>query len=197
MRILIVSDEENPALWDYYSPGKLDDIDLILSAGDLKPDYLSFLVTMANKPLLYVHGNHDGIYDERPPEGCECVDDRIVSISGLRILGLGGSIRYNGGPHQYTEKEMQKRIRRLQPALFRSGGADIILTHSPVSGYGDMDDSAHRGFECFLDLIKRYSPKYLIHAHVHDRYSPGSSKEHMIGDTAVINASGTYILDIT
>ena len=57
MRILAVSDEECPALWDHYRPGRLDGYDLIVSAGDLKADYLSFLVTMAHAPLLYVRGN--------------------------------------------------------------------------------------------------------------------------------------------
>ena len=28
-------------------------------AGDLDPDYLEFLVTVINKPLIYVRGNHD------------------------------------------------------------------------------------------------------------------------------------------
>ena len=31
MKILAISDEECPALWDYYTPGRLDDYDLILS----------------------------------------------------------------------------------------------------------------------------------------------------------------------
>jgi hypothetical protein len=50
MRILLVSDEESPYLWDYYQPGRLEGIDLILSCGDLKPEYLSFLVTMSTAP---------------------------------------------------------------------------------------------------------------------------------------------------
>ena len=52
MKILVVSDEEDQFLWDFYKPGRLKGIDLILSAGDLKAEYLSFLVTMANRPLL-------------------------------------------------------------------------------------------------------------------------------------------------
>ncbi|MBR5094957.1 MAG: metallophosphoesterase, partial [Oscillospiraceae bacterium] len=71
MKILLISDIESPYYWDYYTPGKLDGIDLILSAGDLKADYLSFLVTMGRAPLLYVHGNHDGSYERFPPEGCD------------------------------------------------------------------------------------------------------------------------------
>ena len=57
MKILAVSDEECPALWDYYVPGRLKDYDLILSCGDLNAYYLSFLVTMARAPVLYVPGS--------------------------------------------------------------------------------------------------------------------------------------------
>ena len=106
MRILAVSDEESKALWDYYQPGKLAGIDLILSAGDLRPEYLSFLVTMANRPLLYIYGNHDRGYLKNPPEGCDCVEDRLVTVKGLRILGLGGTMIYNEGFCSYTEKQM-------------------------------------------------------------------------------------------
>ena len=104
MKILLISDEEDKYLWDFYQPGRLKGIDLILSAGDLKAEYLSFLVTMANRPLLYVPGNHDGSYAQRPPEGCQCIDGKLVTVAGLRILGLGGSALYNGGPNQYTER---------------------------------------------------------------------------------------------
>ena len=196
MRILIVSDEESASLWDQYSPGKLDNIDLILSAGDMKPEYLSFLVTMANCPLLYVHGNHDGIYDVREPEGCDCIDDKLVTVNGLRIIGLGGCKPYNRGPHQYSESEMRKRIRRLKPALFLNGGVDIVLTHAAVKGYGDLDDPAHQGYEAFLSLIQSYSPKYLIHGHIHDRYHFGMSKEYTYGNTRIINGNGVYYLEI-
>ena len=102
MKLLLISDRESPALWDYYQPGRLDGVDLILSCGDLSPEYLRFLVTMGRAPVLYVHGNHDGRYKDDPPEGCDCIEDRLVTVNGLRILGLGGSPFYNGGPHQYT-----------------------------------------------------------------------------------------------
>ena len=167
MKLLLISDKESEYLWDYYQPGRLDGVDLILSCGDLHAQYLSFLVTMGGMPLLYVHGNHDKTYDRRPPEGCECIEDKLVVRKGLRILGLGGSIQYSGGPHQYTEQQMAWRIRRLWFQLRRAGGVDIVLTHSPAQDYGDGEDYAHRGFACLLNLIDRYQPKYLIHGHVH------------------------------
>ncbi len=197
MKILVVADEESAYLWDHYRPGRLAGIDLILSAGDLKPEYLSFLVTMANRPLLYVHGNHDAVYQKRPPEGCDCIDDKLVTVNGLRILGLGGARMYNGGPYQYTEKQMERRIRRLRWKLHRSKGVDIVLTHAPPAGYGDAEDIAHRGFEAFLPLMDRYQPSYVIHGHVHKSYSVHTfSREVQYASTTVLNGAGRTILEI-
>ena len=196
MKLLLISDEEDRYLWDWYRPGNLDGVDMILSAGDLKANYLSFLVTLSNRPLLYVHGNHDGTYDRQPPEGCDCVDDRLVTVNGLRILGLGGSRCYNNGPYQYTERQMLRRIRRLHFRLWRAGGVDIVLTHAPVAGYGDEEDLAHRGFEAFLPLLDRWQPSYLIHGHIHQRYGPMRERLQKYRETTIINCSGKYYLEL-
>lgn len=196
MKLLLVSDEESAFLWDYFQPGTLDGIDLILSCGDLKADYLSFLVTMGRAPLLYVHGNHDLNYVNHPPEGCDCIDGNLVTVKGLRIMGLGGSLMYSGGPHQYTERQMERRIWRMKLKLMRAGGVDIILTHAPARGYGDQEDPAHRGFEAFFPLLDKYRPQYLIHGHVHKRYSSKMERVLHYGDTTIINASGRYVLEI-
>lgn len=196
MKLLLLSDKESPYLWDYYQPGRLAPYDLILSCGDLNARYLSFLVTMGHAPLLYVHGNHDVSYRYRPPEGCDCIEDCLYVYKGLRILGLGGCAKYNGGQHQYSEKEMRRRIRRLWWELKKSGGVDIVLTHAPPAGYGDGDDYAHRGFECFLELIDRYQPKYLIHGHVHINYGTDIERELEYHGTKIINAYERYELDI-
>lgn len=196
MKVLLVSDRESKYLWDYYQPGRLDGIDLMLSGGDLNSKYLSFLVTMGRAPLLYVHGNHDQTYDRYPPEGCDCVEDRLVTVKGLRILGLGGSIRYSRGPHQYTEREMARRIRRLWFQLWRAGGVDLVLTHSPPRGFGDAEDYAHQGFACFVDLLDKYQPRYLVHGHVHTNYGANRPRVIQRGETTIINAFERYILEI-
>ena len=196
MKLLLISDVESPYLWDHYQSGRLDGIDLILSCGDLRSQYLSFLVTVGRAPLLYVHGNHDAAYAQHPPEGCDCVEDKLVTVDGLRILGLGGSIRYSDGPHQYTERQMAWRIRKLTPKLLLAGGVDVVLTHSPALGYGDGDDYAHRGFSCFLDLIDRYHPKYLVHGHVHASYAPRLKRVSERSGTTIINACERYLLEL-
>ena len=195
MKILAIADEECPTLWDYYTPGCLNEYDLILSSGDLKPAYLSFLVTMAPCPVMYVHGNHDGRYKEQPPEGCECIDGKVVTYNGVRILGLGGSIEYTGGPHQYTQKQMDRRIRRLRWAIRKAGGVDLVVTHAAPRGVGDAEDFAHRGFTGFLKLIERYRPKALLHGHVHLRYGTNIKREQEYKGTKVINVCGQYMVD--
>ena len=196
MKILAISDEECPALWDYYVPGRLKDYDLIISCGDLKPDYLSFLVTMGRAPVLYVHGNHDGRYESRPPEGCDSIDDCFVVYNGLRILGLGGCRKYHPGLHQYTEAEMRRRIRRLKFQLWRHKGVDIVVTHAPPAGVGDDDDPAHWGFESLLELIDKYHPTYLLHGHVHMTYGQNMVREKEYHGTQVINTYERYVLDV-
>lgn len=195
MKILILSDEECPAFWDHYQPGRLKEYDLILSCGDLNPKYLSFVVTMARAPLMYVHGNHDTSYERIPPEGCDCIDDQFVVYNGLRILGLGGSYRYRPGPHQYTDKEMRRRIRKLRWKLWWHKGVDIVVTHAPPAGIGDGDDRAHRGFASFLELIDKYQPKYLLHGHIHLRYGADQTRVRYRGKTQIINACERYVLE--
>ncbi len=195
MKILIVSDEECPALWEHHAKDRLREYDLILSCGDLKADYLSFLVTMARCPVLYVHGNHDEGYDRNPPWGCDCIDDKLFTYNGVRILGLGGCRWYHPGKYQITEKQMRRRIRKLRFALWRAGGVDIVVTHAPAAGVGDGEDPAHWGFEAIRELLEKYQPKYLLHGHVHLRYGQ-ANRVRSFGSTTVINATERYTLEI-
>lgn len=188
LHILAVADQEASIFYEFYRPGCLDEYDLIIGCGDLRKEYLEFLVTMARCPVLYVCGNHDESFDFNPPEGCICIEDRIYVYQGVRILGLGGSYRYRKGTHMYTEREMERRIRRLAPALWRHKGFDILVTHAPARGLGDLDSLSHRGFDCFVRLMDRYRPRYLIHGHIHRNYGMKIRQRMQYHDTEVINA---------
>ena len=196
MKILFLADEESKVYWDYFKKEQFEGIDLIISCGDLKPEYLSFLATLVPVPLLYVHGNHDDKYDKRPPEGCICIEDRIYNFNGIRILGLGGSYRYKDGVNQYTELQMARRIAKLKLKLTINRGFDILVTHSPAYGFHDGEDQCHRGFDSFNRLINTYHPKYFVHGHVHMNYGRQFPRVYEIGDTKVINAFERYILEV-
>lgn len=196
MKILLLADEECKSLWDYYRPGMFDEYDLILAAGDLRSDYLTFIETLSNKPLVYVPGNHDGRYDVKPPEGCICCDGDVVTVKGIRIMGLGGSAYYNGGKHQYTEKGMASRIAKLRGKVARAGGVDIVLTHAAPYGLGDDSDYCHRGFEVFLPMMDKLEPVYLVHGHVHLNYGKQIERIHHYKNTTIINAFQKYEIEV-
>lgn len=195
MKILAISDTESKLLWDYFDRKYLADIDLILACGDLDPRYLEFLVTLGHCPLLYVHGNHDEKYKRIPPLGCINIEDKIYVHNGIRILGLGGSMRYRDGEHQYTEAQMHKRSLKLWPKLMYYKGFDILLTHAPAKGHGDLDTPTHSGFQTFVDLIDKYQPSYHIHGHVHLNYNPGAKRVRTYNNTTLINAYERYVFD--
>lgn len=196
MRLLLLADQAVPILWEHLDRRKLEGVDLVLSCGDLPASYLSFLTCFTPAPILYVHGNHDDRYAQQPPEGCICIEDTIYVHEGVRILGLGGSMRYNRGVNQYTQRQMTTRINRLRFKLWRSGGVDILLTHSPAYQLGDDTDLAHTGFIAFRDFIEHYHPRYLIHGHVHQSYHYDFQRIREHAGTQLINACGYYFLDL-
>jgi predicted phosphodiesterase len=213
IRILAVADEVSQAL---YGP-RLKELrpDLILGCGDLPFDYLEYLRAKAEVPLLYVHGNHDpsprkpvtstylpAEYAQRsPPSAVGCVDleDRWEDEVGLRIAGLGGSIRYNDGDNQFTQAEMRRRVRRLtRRARIRNWrdrrSVDVVIAHSPPLDCGDEGDGPHRGFAAFHRLIEQLEPKVMLHGHIHPHGRP--RPDRTIGRTRIVNVIPYRLLEI-
>ena len=196
MKILLLADTPDKALWDHLDKRRLEGVELVISCGDLPASYLSFLTCFTEAPVLYVHGNHDAEYESKPPEGCVCIEDGVFAYKGLRLLGLGGSMRYKPGPYQYTDKQMARRARKLRWELKRAGGVDIVVTHAPMRGVGDAEDLCHRGFESLKALVEKYHPAVLCHGHVHKEYSFQFKRERDYEGTRVINAWTSYVIDV-
>ncbi|GLZ43577.1 metallophosphoesterase [Actinokineospora sp. NBRC 105648] len=212
--MLAVSDEVVERLWTTRVRGH--GVDLVLAAGDLPFDYLEFLADALDRPCVFVPGNHDADlagYDHRHglwtrdglpvdypgPRGAVNADGRVADVAGLRIAGLGGSIRYNEGPNQWTERQMARRSRRVvrQAAVrrWRDGrSVDVLLTHSPPRGVGDQEDPPHRGFSCLHDTVRRLQPGLMVHGHIHPHGAP--VPDRTMGVTRVVNTVGYRILDI-
>lgn len=196
MRILLLADEESKVYWDFFNKADFDGIDLIVSCGDLKASYLSFLATMTGLPVLYVRGNHDDSYAQQGPDGCICIEDSVYNYNGIRFMGLGGCNRYKPGKNQFSEKEMKKRYKKMKGQLFRNKGIDVLVTHAPAAGIHDDCDECHKGFEVFNEIIEKYKPKYFVHGHVHMNYGRKFPREDMVGETRVVNAYQRYVIEI-
>lgn len=196
MKILSVSDYVVPDLLDASNPVRLEGVELILGCGDLPPEYLTALKAKLNAPLYYVKGNHDIRYESSPPGGCMNLDMKIIQTGRLNILGFEGSRWYNGGPNQYTENDMRRRLWSLRPRLWWSGGVDIVITHAPPRHIHDAEDPCHKGFHSFRWFIDRYSPRCFIHGHIHKIFADESERISVINRTKVINTYGYYLFEV-
>ena len=195
MKIMVIADKESRYYWDFYEPGKLDGIDLIISCGDLDRNYLEFLATFTFAPILYVRGNHDYEYAKAPPGGCICIEDDIYVHEGIRIMGLGGCLRYKPGDNQYEQAEMKRRVFKMRRKIRRHKGFDILVTHAPAYGIGDDTDRCHTGFDAFVRLLEEFKPRYFLHGHVHMNYGRKFKRHNVHDKSLIINGYESYIFE--
>jgi Icc-related predicted phosphoesterase len=196
MKILSVSDYVEPLLYDRFEQGRFTGVELIISCGDLPPEYLSFLANAFEVPLYYVHGNHDIRHQAKPQGDCTNIHAQLVRFGEVNILGLEGSYWYNGGPHQYTESQMRMMVWKLRPRIWAKRGIDMVVTHAPPRHIHDQEDRCHRGFKTFRWLIEKYSPGFFVHGHIHFDASDVSLRETEVNSTRVINTCGYYFFEV-
>lgn len=215
MRVLAVADEVVEHLWCGRLPD-LGPIDLVLAAGDLPFSYLAHLASTLDRPCVFVPGNHDpdlsgysrrrgmwlraGLPARWPgPDGGVNADGRVVDVAGLRIAGLGGSLRYRTGPNQWTQAQQARRarglVRRARWRRRRDGNdVDVLLTHAPPRRCGDREDPPHRGFDCLHAVVSRLRPARLLHGHIHPHGE--SVADRVIGSTRIVNVVGYKVLEV-
>ncbi len=204
MRILTVSDRvEKSFLKEHLLKEKCDGVRLILACGDLPSYYLEYLLNSLNVPLYYVPGNHDEeLHLKKKPfaSGCESIDERVIAVKGWLFGGLGGAFHYRNGKYLYTEKQMQRKVRRMIPRMVLNKikykrYLDILITHAPPFGIHDEQTLVHRGFKEFLKFMKRYRPAYLIHGHTAPDAENEMATSHYLS-TRIMNTNNYRILDI-
>ena len=206
VKILAVSDMVLDRFYSANLRSNYGDVRLVLGCGDLPYEYLEFLVSALDVPLLYVPGNHDPGYDKAIPDsqadGCEFLDLRVMHVKGLNIAGMGGSMRYHPGQrNQYTQAEMYTRLLQFSPTLWwhqfrHHGGLDILIAHSPPFGIHDDDDMAHIGFSAFISLIHIFKPRYFLHGHTMVYKSNLVPPVTKIGRTTIINVYPYRLIEL-
>ncbi len=219
MRVLCIADHIDPLV---YSPGIKDrfkDVSLVISCGDLPFEYYDYILSNLNKPLLFVFGNHNlkrlpdydyrhkpepeaqsATYKPKPPGGGYYVSGRVVLMNGIIFAGLGGSMSYNRGLNQFSNRGMFLYMLRLIPSLLwhrliHGRFLDVLITHAPPEGIHDCQDRCHRGFRAFIWFMKAFKPRFLIHGHVH-LYGNNGERRAEYRDTVVINAFDHYVIDV-
>lgn len=218
MKILCVSDHIDPLVYSAAVKERFAEAELVISAGDLPMEYLGFIASSLNKPVLFVFGNHNlkflHRFDGRGAQtqyrdfgspalknyfGATYLDNRVIDTKGVIIAGLGGCKRYNKGENQFTERQMFFKMLRLIPILwwnrvFKGRYLDILVTHAAPLGIHDKPDPCHVGFKVFLWFMRRFKPRYLLHGHIH-LYDLNAKRVSTYKSTTIVNVYDHYVLE--
>lgn len=200
IRLLAISDEPDPTLDSPVTREGIGKVDLVIGAGDLEPDYLSFVADAFHAPLRYIRGNHDvgpawsasgGTLLPEP-----MVDGRLVEEAGLRLLGFSGSPVYNERGMQVSSIGMWWRVLRASAAASRARPV-ILVTHAPPRDVNDDDDLAHRGFTAFRWLADRVGPPLWLHGHTALVRRGIDDRTARHNGTLFYNCTGSTLIELT
>jgi hypothetical protein len=199
IRILAVSDETDPSLDSPATRERLGPIDMIIGAGDLQPEYLSFVVDAFGAPLHYVRGNHDvgaawahtelALLPEPMP------DAKLIEEAGVRIIGFSGSPTYSGRGLEVPAGGMW---RKALLAWLRAAPARpvLVVSHAPPRDVNDDDDLAHRGFTAFRWLTSRLEPPLWLHGHTALVRRGIDQRSVRMNGTLFYNCTGATLIEL-
>lgn len=114
MKALVIADR-NPQI-NIIETVKSEQIDIIITLGDLERSDILQLAEIADIPKIGVYGNHDsGNYMEEL--GIRNMHRKIMDIKGVRSGGLEGCVRYKENPDaiMYTQDEAHQLLAGFPP----------------------------------------------------------------------------------
>jgi uncharacterized protein len=198
VRLLAVSDEHDPALDEAGNRQALGKVDAVLGCGDLEPDRLGFLADAFHAPLLLVRGNHDrgGAWEAGERHVPVELDGRVEVIAGLPVTGLSWPGPAQGRPVRTEAGAWRQALAALLRARFRGPRPEIILSHVPPLGHGDVvGDPFHTGFRAYHWLCRRLQPALWLHGHTPT--AAGPAWRTSLGRTTLVNVTGAVLVELS
>jgi len=166
VRIVCISDTHN-----LHERIEVPDGDILVHAGDFSrgsfksiKSFSDWLGRLPHKHKIVVAGNHDSLFEMDPPKARATLENVIfLSDSGVTVEGL----KFWGCPLPPLLKGL---------ALTRKwekipSDTDILITHHPPFGFGDilLSTGEHAGCPVLLETVqKRVIPRVHIFGHFHE-----------------------------
>lgn len=150
--------------------------DACLLLGDFGYNDIPTILKYIPKDKIYaLLGNHDTNYIEL--NGLNNLNGKMITINGVRILGIQGSFRYK--PVSFPSFSQKESIE----FLCNKEEADILVSHDSAFNSESSHNPAHQGlFGITYYLFKNRVP-YHIHGHIHNPY-----RKTMINGTEEISS---------
>jgi uncharacterized protein len=191
MRILAFSDLHHARARAADLVAASERADLVIGAGDfcnMRQDLAGAMALLAGivAPMVVVPGNAESAEELRAavPEGVSVLHGQGVTIAGLRLFGLGYGVPETPFGAWSCDLDEAAAAAMLAPC----SAADILITHSPPKGVGDVTSAGLSvGSAAIRDAILRIQPRQALCGHIHDSWGA----EGQIGATRVVNLGPT------
>jgi uncharacterized protein len=198
VRLLAVSDQTEHSLEIEPNRSALEPLDAVLAAGDLEPDYLSYLGDAFRVPLLYVRGNHDrgGGWRHGRHLLPQPLDGKLERVSGIAVAGMS----WPSPNHDDHARRDEFGAWRQAIGLFRRARVPgpvprIIVSHVPPRGLGDAPaDAYHAGFAGYRWLCRTLRPVLWLHGHTTLASAPDWRCTWQ--RTTLVNVTGAVFIEI-
>jgi Icc-related predicted phosphoesterase len=160
MRVLAIADKD-PQI-NIKEVVEQQNIELIITLGDLLREDLLPLEFIKNIPKIGVYGNHDsGNY--MPELGIWDMHLKVWDFNGLKFGGFQGCVRYKDNPDAImcTQEEADTLMEGFPKV-------DIFISHCPPFGINDEpEEVSHQGFHALRNYMDNNQPKVWLHGHTY------------------------------
>lgn len=165
--------------------------DLVIGAGDfcnMRQDLAGAMALLSGiaAPMVVVPGNAESSDELRAtvPKGVTVLHGEGVTIGGLNLFGLG----YGVPETPFGAWSCDLGEAEAAGLLAACGAADLLITHSPPKGVGDVTSGGVSvGSTAIREAIERVQPALALCGHIHDSWG----REGRIGATRVVNLGPT------
>ena len=165
--------------------------DLVIGAGDFCNMRQGLAEAMAllddmQAPMVIVPGNAESAEELEPFQSDQVtlLHGSSAEVAGLRLFGLG----YGIPPTPFGDWSCDMRESDAEAMLARCEAADILITHSPPKGVGDVTSAGQSvGSTAIAAAIARIQPQLAVCGHIHDSWGATGR----IGATEVVNLGPT------
>lgn len=202
MKILCIADTHGQLDDNWYSG---EEYDLCIMLGDHSlGDTEKILRYIPKEKIRAIYGNHDvPISGKTPITYFGLTELKNEVFNGVRLLGVGGSLRYKKGYQVFWEQDECSEHMAKQPE------ADVLITHDLAYGernrllwpdsenirgravtigyrYDISDHPAHIGLKGFAEYLAKYPDCRHIHGHIHRSYKEGNTQSVYMVELAEI-----------
>ncbi|GLI62351.1 hypothetical protein VaNZ11_004968 [Volvox africanus] len=184
------------------------DGDVLVIAGDIElrsrrdvGNLERWLASLPHRHKVVAFGNMDKLAydacDDLEIEGAHVVVDRVLEVGGLRLLASPWSPKYAGVWQLADEAAGRQHWSRLLPPDLE---LDVLVTHTPPYGYGDLTRGIHVGDKQLLAAVQglKTPPRLWVCGHIHEavgeyRVPHPAAAQRPGGGILLINAATFYV----